>query len=50
MARRKMTRAEKAGRLLARAIFEIAQLMYQENTKKNFLKGLLGYLKEKVNV
>ncbi len=40
----KRSRAEKAGRLLGRAIIEIAQLMYQENTKKNFLNGLCDIL------
>jgi len=36
----KRSRAENAGRKLARAIKEMAQLMYQENTKSNFFKGL----------
>lgn len=41
---RKMSRAEKAGRAMARTILEIGELMYQNNTKKNFYKGLIDVL------
>ena len=36
----KQSRAESAGQALGYAIVESAQLMYQENTKNNFLVGL----------
>lgn len=36
----KRSRAENAGRAIAHAIVETAQLMYQKNTRKNFLKGI----------
>ncbi len=42
----KETRAGNAGRKLGLSIVEIAQLMYQNNTKKNFLKGILAVIKE----
>lgn len=45
----KISRAEKAGRRLGYSIVEIAQLLYQNNTKKNFFKGLLAILKEAAN-
>ena len=35
-----MTRAEKAGQDLAKAIIEMVHLMYQNNTADNFYKGL----------
>jgi len=40
----KMSRAEKAGRAMGRNLIEMAQLMYQNNTKKNFYKGLIDVL------
>ena len=40
----KMSRAEKAGRAAARNLIELAQLMYNESTKKNFYKGLMDVL------
>ena len=40
------SRAEKSGRKLGLSIVEVAQLMYQNNTKKNFLTGLLAVIKE----
>ena len=40
----KESRAEEAGRALADTIIEMAELFYQENTKKNFYKGLLKRL------
>lgn len=40
----KISRAEKAGRAMARNIIELAQLMYNKNTKKNFYKGLMDVL------
>ncbi len=43
-----MSRAERAGRDLGLVIAEMAQLMYQNNTKKNFFKGLLAVLNEAV--
>jgi len=44
-----MSRAEKAGRLLGRALVEIIHLMYQENTAGNFIRGLIQpLLKEQV--
>ena len=36
-----MSRARAAGKALGKSIVETAQLMYQENTKKNFIDGLL---------
>ena len=44
-----MSRAEKAGRQFGIAVAELAQLFYQNNTKKNFFKGLLDVLKEVAN-
>ncbi len=38
-------RAKDAGRQLGIAIVEMAQLMYQKNTKKNFFLGLLEIIK-----
>ena len=35
-----MTRAEQAGKKLAKAIIEIVHLMYQNNTAEDFYKGL----------
>lgn len=40
----KATRAGTAGRKLGAAIVEMANLMYQKNTAKNFYKGLLAVL------
>jgi hypothetical protein len=40
----KVTRAEKAGRDLGHSIVELANLMYQNNTAKNFYKGLMDVL------
>jgi len=36
----KRTRANKAGRKMARAIIEMVNLMYQSNTAINFLEGI----------
>jgi len=41
----KKSRAEKAGEQLGEAIIEMVNLMYQNNTKANFYKGLLATLK-----
>ena len=40
------SRAEKAGEKLGESIIEMANLMYQNNTKKNFFKGLLSVIKD----
>ena len=40
----KKSRAEKAGEQLGNAISEMANLMYQNNTKSNFYRGLLAAL------
>lgn len=40
----KKSRAEKTGEQMADAINEMADLMYQNNTKKNFYKGLKNKL------
>jgi len=40
----KKSRAEKAGILLGKALIEMVHLMYQDNTAKNFLTGLLNTL------
>ena len=37
----KLSRAEKAGRKMGLAIVEMVHLMYQNNTAKNFYRGLL---------
>jgi len=41
----KPTRAGRAGRLLGAGIVEMINLMYQDNTAINFLKGLLPILR-----
>lgn len=46
---KKMTRREKAGRQLGRVIVEMAQLMYNKNTKKYFFQGLMTVLKQTIN-
>jgi hypothetical protein len=43
---KKISRAEKAGLLLGTSIVEIIHLMYQNNTARNFWKGLM-YVLEK---
>lgn len=43
-----MTRAEKAGQELGKAIIEIAHLMYQNNTAKWFYKGLNEKIQEEM--
>jgi len=40
----KKSRAEKAGELLGETILEMVNLMYQKNTAKNFMEGLLRIL------
>ncbi len=40
-----MSRGRDAGTSLGKAIVEMAELMYQENTKKNFLDGLYEEIK-----
>jgi len=37
----KESRAEKAGRKLGEQIVEVSNLMYQKNTKENFLHGAM---------
>ena len=44
MVKKFSSRAERAGRILGKALVEVVHLMYQENTAKNFLKGLLAVL------
>ncbi len=46
---RKMSRAERAGTVLAKSIIELGNLMYQENTKANFYKGLMNVLRKEVS-
>ena len=41
-----VSRAEKAGIGLANSIAEMANLMYQRNTRANFYKGLMKTLEE----
>jgi hypothetical protein len=41
---KRQTRAEDAGRHLARSIIEMVNLMYQLNTAKNFYNGLIDEL------
>ena len=43
----KRTRAELAGRLMGRALLEMINLMYQNNTARNFLRGLRVILSER---
>jgi len=40
-----MSRAEKCGIMLGQSIIEMANLMYQKNTKKNFYNGLTKLLR-----
>lgn len=40
MTRQQKSRAERAGKQMGFAIAEMANLMYQENTKQNFYRGL----------
>jgi hypothetical protein len=40
----KRSRAELAGRAMGRALLEMVNLMYQTNTARNFLVGLVGTL------
>ena len=42
--RKKISRAEKAGRDLGEAIIEMINLMYQDKTAENFLRGLMKTL------
>lgn len=42
----KKSRAEKAGEELGKVIIEMVNLMYQNNTAKNFYKGLFNIFKE----
>ena len=44
----KKSRAEKAGERLGCAIIEMANLMYQENTKSNFYRGLFTILRKHI--
>lgn len=45
----KITRAERTDRNLAHSIIQTVQLMYQNNTAKNFYKGLLSVLEKEIN-
>lgn len=42
----RMSRAERAGRALAHALIEMIHLMYQNNTAKNFYKGMKAIFEE----
>ena len=42
----RVSRAELAGRTMGEAIVEMIHLMYQKNTARNFLKGLLAVLEK----
>lgn len=42
------TRAGKAGKKLADAILEMVHLMYQKNTARNFLRGLIRRLSSRL--
>ena len=42
----KRSRAELAGRARARSIVEDTELLYNENTKRNYLRGVIAYLNE----
>ena len=46
----KKSRAERAGIHLAESIIEMTNLMYQNNTAKNFWKGLLKTLDERIKI
>ncbi len=41
---KRVSRAEKAGKQLGASIVEIIHLMYQNNTARNFWKGLMSVL------
>lgn len=43
-----MTRAEKAGQRMGKAIIEMVHLMYQNNTAGRFYKGLIKALQREV--
>lgn len=42
---RKLSRAERAGRATGEAVVEMVHLMYQNNTARNFWRGLMAVLK-----
>ncbi len=42
----KRTRGELAGRLMGRALIEMVNLMYQNNTAKHFITGLYDAIKK----
>lgn len=46
---RKKSRAEKEGETLGRAILGTRELFYQNNTKANYLKGLIGVLQQELD-
>lgn len=43
---KRITRAEAAGRDAGEAIVEMVHLMYQNNTARNFWRGLMDVLRE----
>lgn len=45
MANHQMSRAERAGRATGEALVEMIHLMYQNNTARNFWRGLMAVLK-----
>ena len=44
--KKRVSRAENAGMQTATAIVEMIHLMYQNNTARNFWKGLMSVLKQ----
>lgn len=46
MKARRKSRAERAGEQLGQAIVEMVHLMYQNQTARNFWRGLMRVLKE----
>lgn len=44
----KISRAERSGYQMGKAIDEMVHLMYQKNTRKNFFKGIMKALNEAI--
>ena len=49
MSRQNMSKAEKEGRKIARSIVSTSDLMYQLNTKRNYLQGVLAVIYDGLN-
>ena len=45
-----MTRAEKAGQKMGKAIIEMVHLMYQNNTAEGFYKGLTNEIQKEISL